>query len=49
MDSKQIPIYVDPELIQAVKLKASNELKNKTASGVVDWLIKKYLNADGSQ
>lgn len=49
MESKQIPIYVDPELIQAVKLKANKELKNKTASGVVDWLIHRYLNEKSCQ
>jgi hypothetical protein len=44
--SQQIPIYVDPELIQAVKLKAKSELKNKSASGVVDWLLHRYLNSE---
>lgn len=49
MTSKEIAVYVEAELIQAVKLKAWKELKGKSASGVVDWLIQNYLNDKGSR
>lgn len=40
-------IAVDGDLIQAVKLKANGEVKNKTASGVIDWLIHEFLKEKG--
>jgi hypothetical protein len=42
--NKTIPVYVNPDLIFAVKEKADREVSGMSASGVVTWLCRKYLN-----
>lgn len=42
-------VVVKADLIQKVKEKANGPLDQRTASGVIDWLIHRYLNPEGVQ
>lgn len=38
--------YVDARLLFTVKLKANGEISGMSTSGVLDWLMRKYLNPE---